>query len=139
MKYTELIKDYYGNLNNLSDLLKKMSESYRLLIGGAAELNNIPEAKSSYVKDAVKRADKLGETIDNLISLIDSCGESYYKYCTVVNDFILKNSSSDVILTEVDDDLLFQNSSIRDEDEDEDIELEKSSIKDRNRKSNIKY
>lgn len=117
MKYHELIKDYYGNLNNLSELLKKMSESYRLLIGGAAELNNIPEAKNSYVKDAVKRADKLGETIDHLISLIDSCGESYYKYCTVINDFILSNSSSDIILTEVDNDLLFENSTIRDEEE----------------------
>jgi hypothetical protein len=117
MKYHELIKDYYGNLNNLSQLLKSMSESYRLLIGGAAELNNIPEAKNSYVKDAVRRADKLGETIDHLISLMDSCGESYYKYCTTVNEFILKNSSSDIILTEVDNELLFQNSTIRDEEE----------------------
>lgn len=116
MKYHELIKDYYQNLNNLSELLKKMSESYRLLIGGAGELNNIPEARSSYVKDAVRRADKLGETIDDLISLIDSCGESYYKYCTTVNEFILNKSSSDMILTEVDDELLFQNSTIREED-----------------------
>lgn len=117
MKYHDLIKDYYGNLNNLNQLLKNMSESYRLLIGGAAELNNIPEAKNSYVKDAVRRADKLGEIIDHLISLMDSCGESYYKYCTTVNEFILKNSNSDIILTEVDDDLLFENSTIRDEEE----------------------
>lgn len=122
MKYQELIKDYYGNLNNLNDLLKKMTESYRLLIGGAAELNNIPEAKNSYVKDAVRRADKLGETIDHLIELIDSCGESYYQYCTIINNFILTNSNSDIILTEVDNDLLFKNSSIRDEDEDDDEE-----------------
>lgn len=115
MKYQELMKEYYGNINNLTQLLKTMVDSYRLLIAGAAELNNINEAKTSYVKDAVHRADKLGDTIDHLIDLIDECGESYFKYCAVVGDHILKKSDSKVILTEVDNELFFQDASTREE------------------------
>lgn len=110
MGYNKLIKEYYGNLNNLADLLKKLTESYRLLIGGAFELNNIPEARTKYVKEAVNRADKLGDEIDHLIDLLDKCGESYYKYVSVMGEYMLKNSNDKVILTEIDSDLQFGNS-----------------------------
>lgn len=105
------MKSYYGEVYNISELLKKVTDSYRLLIAGAAELNNIPEAKSSYVKDAVKRADKLGETIDNLITLLDKCGESYFQYCSVLGNYIMNKSTQKDILTEIDDELLYDNSS----------------------------
>ena len=95
MKYKEMMKSYYGEVYNISELLKKVTDSYRLLIAGAAELNNIPEAKSSYVKDAVKRADKLGETID----------------CSVLGNYIMNKSTQKDILTEIDDELLYDNSS----------------------------
>lgn len=110
MGYHKVMKDYYANLNNLADLLKKLTESYRLLIGGAFELNNIPEARTKYVKEAVGRADKLGDEIDHLIDLLEECGESYYNYCATVNEYILKNADNKVILTEVDSDLQFENS-----------------------------
>ena len=45
MKYQQLMKQYYGDINNLSQLLQSMVNSYRLLIAGAAELNNINEAQ----------------------------------------------------------------------------------------------
>ena len=44
MGYNKLIHEYYINLSNLASLLKTLTDSYRLLIGGAFELNNIPEA-----------------------------------------------------------------------------------------------
>ncbi len=115
MKYQQLIKEYYVDINNLNQLLKTMVDSYRLLIGGAAELNNIYEAKSSYVKEAVHRVNELGKIIDDVIELLDVCGESYFKYCALVGDYILKKSDSNKILTEVDNDLLFQDSSVREE------------------------
>lgn len=115
MKYQQLIKEYYVDINNLNQLLKTMVDSYRLLIVGAAELNNIYEAKSSYVKEAVHRANELGKIIDDVIELLDVCGESYFKYCALVGDYILKKSDSNKILTEVDNDLLFQDSSVREE------------------------
>ena len=115
MKYQQLMKQYYGDLSNLNQLLQSMVNSYRLLIAGAAELNNINEARSSYVKVAVKRADNLGEIIDHVIELLDECGESYFKYIALVGDHILKNTDSSVILTEVDNELLFQDASVREE------------------------
>ncbi|MBS4957818.1 MAG: hypothetical protein KHZ99_12330 [Clostridium sp.] len=115
MKYQQLMKEYYVDINNLNQLLKTMVDSYRLLIAGAAELNNIYEAKSSYVKDAVHRANKLGDTIDNLIDLLEACGETYFKYCAVMGEYILKKSDNKVILTEVDEELFFQDSSVREE------------------------
>lgn len=115
MKYQQLMKQYYGDINNLSQLLQSMVNSYRLLIAGAAELNNINEAKSSYVKVAVKRADSLGKIIDHIIDLIDECGEGYFKYIKIVGGHILKNTDNNVILTEVDNELLFQDVSVREE------------------------
>ena len=115
MKYQQLMKQYYGDINNLSQLLQSMVNSYRLLIAGAAELNNINEAKSSYVKEAVKRADSLGKIIDHIIDLIDECGEGYFKYIKIVGGHILKNTDNNVILTEVDNELLFQDASVREE------------------------
>lgn len=115
MKYQQLMKEYYGDLSNLNQLLQSMVNSYRLLIAGAAELNNINEARSSYVKVAVKRADNLGEIIDHVIELIDEYGASYFKYIALVGDHVLKNTDSSVILTEVDNELLFQDSSVREE------------------------
>ena len=115
MKYQQLMKQYYGDINNLSQLLQSMVNSYRLLIAGAAEFNNINEAKSSYVKVAVKRADSLGKIIDHIIDLIDECGEGYFKYIKIVGGHILKNTDNNVILTEVDNELLFQDASVREE------------------------
>ena len=115
MKYQQLMKEYYVDINNLNQLLKTMVDSYRLLIGGAAELNNIYEAKSSYVKEAVHRANELGKIIDNVIDLLDECGETYFKYCALVGDYILKKSDNKVLVTEVDDELFFQDSSTREE------------------------
>ena len=115
MKYQQLMKQYYRDINNLSQLLQSMVNSYRLLIAGAAELNNINEAKSSYVKVAVKRADSLGKIIDHIIDLIDECGEGYFKYIKIVGGHILKNTDNNVILTEVDNELLFQDASVTEE------------------------
>lgn len=115
MKYQQLMKEYYVDINNLNQLLRTMVDSYRLLIAGAAELNNIYEAKSSYVKDAVHRANKLGDTIDNLIDLLEECGETYFKYCAIIGEYILKKSDNKVILTEVDNELFLQDSSTREE------------------------
>src|SRR5574344_1984151 len=94
MKYKEMMKNYYGEVYNISELLKK-----------------VPEAKSSYVKDAVKRADRLGETIDHLITLLDKCGESYFQYCSVLGNYIMNKSTQKDILTEIDQELIYDNSS----------------------------
>ncbi|MBS4804522.1 MAG: hypothetical protein KH005_06505 [Clostridium sp.] len=121
MSYRHLMKNQYNDINNLTNLLGSMVNSYRLLIGGANELNNISEAKKGDVKEAVKRADNLGEIIDEIIKTLDDCSGAYVKYCKLKKNYIDDKTIKDNILTEIDYDLQFNNSE-RDEDEDEDEE-----------------
>ncbi|WP_411169995.1 hypothetical protein ACH36K_05745 [Clostridium sp. MB05] len=115
MGYKDLIRGQYNEINNLTNLLSSMVNSYRLLIGGANELNNISEAKKSQVKEAVERADDLGDIIDEIIKTIEECSTSYTKYCKIKKQFIEEKTNKHNILTEIDFDLDFDNSEREDE------------------------
>ena len=120
MGYRNLINDQYTDINNLTSLLNSLVNSYRLLLGGANELNNISEARKSDVKEAVKRADNLGEIIDEIIKTLDECNTSYVKYCKIKKSFRDEKTIKDNILTEINKDLDFKNSSFKfDEDNNE--------------------
>ncbi|GAA0756424.1 MULTISPECIES: hypothetical protein [Clostridium] len=110
MQYRNLIKSHYNEINNLTNLLSSMVNSYRLLVGGANELNNISEAKKSQVKEAVKRADDLGEIIDEIIKTLDECSTSYTKYCKIKKQYVDEKTNKDNILTEIDYEVQFDNS-----------------------------
>ena len=121
MSYRGLIKDQYTDVSNLTSLLNTLVNSYRLLIGGAYELNNISEARKSDVKEAVKRADNLGEIIDQIIKTLDECNTSYVKYCKMKKSYIDDKVIKDNILTEINNELEFKNSSsIKDDYDDND-------------------
>ena len=110
MAYREVIKNNGEELNNLADLLGKFVNSYRLLIGGAGELNIIALAKKSEVKDALDRAADVGAIIDDLVKVIESSDNCYFKYMKIKNNFILSKTEKDSILTEINNELEFQNS-----------------------------
>lgn len=110
MAYREIVKENFDELNNLVELLGKFVNSYRLLIGGAAELNSVALSKKNEVKDALDRAEDVGSIIDSLVKVIEGSGECYFKYTKIKNEFILANTQKDNILTEVDNELDFQNS-----------------------------
>ncbi|MEG1287432.1 MAG: hypothetical protein RSD13_05205 [Clostridium sp.] len=119
MAYREVIQNHSDELNNLADLLGKFVNSYRLLIGGAGELNNIALAKKNEVKDALDRAEDVGAIIDDLVKVIESSESCYFKYMKIKNDFISAKTEKDVILTEISNELDFKNNK-RDEEFDED-------------------
>ncbi len=110
MAYREVIKNNGEELNNLADLLGKFVNSYRLLIGGAGELNIIALSKKSEVKDALDRASDVGAIIDDLVKVIESSNDCYFKYMKIKNNFILSKTEKDSILTEINNELEFQNS-----------------------------
>lgn len=122
MAYREVIQNNYEEVNNLTDLLGKFVNSYRLLIGGAAELNNIALSKKSDVKEALDRADDVGSIIDELIKVIESCEGCYFKYIKIKNDFISSKTEKDIILTEISQDLDFKNNKRYKDEEDDDDE-----------------
>ena len=117
MKYDVLAKNQYNDIDNLSRLLKSYVDSYRLLIAGAAELYNINLAKKSDVKKALERVDGVGSLIDNLVASLAKCESAYLKYCKIKNQYMSVATVKDHIFTEIDNELNFQNSSSRDDED----------------------
>ncbi|MCY6356826.1 hypothetical protein [Clostridium sp. ZS2-4] len=108
MGHRKVIETYYTDVNNLTDLLGKLVSSYRLLIGAADELNKIALSRKSDVRDALKRAEKLGETIDDLIKILDDASFNYGAYCQFKSDFIKEKMNVDHIVTEIQEELSFR-------------------------------
>ena len=105
MAHRRVIQNYYNDINNLADILTKLVGSYRLLIGGADELNKIALSKKSEVKDALKRADNLGDIIDETIKVLDDASHSYMSYCKIKTEVMNSKLEINYIETEIDEDL----------------------------------
>jgi len=88
----QFIESWYYDLNNQSDMLFKLTNSYRLLIGGADDFNKIALSKKKDVKNALNRAVELGEIIDEVIKSIDR------SKCVILNYNVLKAEALEKIL-----------------------------------------
>lgn len=99
------MQSYYEDINNLTELLNKYINSYRLLIGGANDLNSNVFAKKSDVKDALKRAEELGEIIDDLIEVLYSISYNYMDYCKLKSKIIKYKLKSEYIEIEINEEL----------------------------------
>lgn len=108
MTQRRVIETYYSDINNLVELLAKLSGSYRVLVGAADDLNRIAFASKSEIKDALNRAEDLGKVIDRLIDVLDDVAIGYVKYCKLKGDTIKTKVNCDNILTEIDEELKFK-------------------------------
>ena len=52
----------------------------------------------------------MGKIIDSILEVIKENEEAYIKYIKLKSKFIIEKTSKDVILTEVEQDVLFENS-----------------------------
>ncbi|MBU3112783.1 hypothetical protein [Clostridium lacusfryxellense] len=105
MAHRRVIETYYNDINNLADILTKLVSSYRLMVGGADELNKIALSKKSDVKDALKRADSLGSIIDETIKVLDDASYSYMSYCRMKTEIMKDKIQIEFIESEIDEDL----------------------------------
>ncbi|MBU3159907.1 hypothetical protein KPL37_09095 [Clostridium frigoris] len=105
MAHRRVVQNYYNDINNLADILSKLVSSYRLLIGGANELNGIALSKKSDVKDALKRASGVGNIIDETIKVLDDASYSYMSYCKIKTEIMKSKLQIEYIETEIDEDL----------------------------------
>lgn len=119
MKFDDFAKNQYNDIDNLSRLLKSYVDSYRLLVASASELYSVNLAKKSDVKRALERVEGVGGLIDNLIEALDKCESGYLKYCKIKNQYMSITNVKDHIYTEIDNELNFQNSSTREDDDEE--------------------
>lgn len=115
MGHSEVFKKHFNEVNNLSSLLNSYANSYRLLVGAAGELNNISKVRKRDLDQALDRVDEMGEIIDVVLEVIKENEEAYIKYIKLKSEVINSKASKDIILTEVEQDLLFDNSSKREE------------------------
>ena len=88
MSNRRVIENYNFDVNNQVDLLGKLVNSYRLLIGGAGELNTIALASKNDVRDAIKRVNKLGGVIDNIIQDMNDRNKAYLKYGKIKDELM---------------------------------------------------
>ncbi|WP_315121027.1 hypothetical protein [uncultured Clostridium sp.] len=105
MNHRRVVEGYYGDINNLTELLAKLVNSYRLLVGGAGELNGIALARKKDVRDAIDRANDLGCVIDEIIDALEHCSCEYTNYCRIKGDVIKSKVHLKNILTEIDEEL----------------------------------
>lgn len=99
------METHYTDVCNLADLLFKLTNSYRLLIGGANELNGMALASKSDIKDALKRVDAVGDLIDDVIDTLDECECSYLNYCKIRSHFIQSKTNAKYIQTEIENEI----------------------------------
>jgi hypothetical protein len=100
---------YFREINSLVDILGKYVNSYRLLIGSAGELNSIALAKKGDVKDTLKRVEEIGDLIDCLVDTLDCAQCNYIEYLKIKGTILQVEISKEIILTEIDNELKFQN------------------------------
>lgn len=110
MAHRKIIQNYYEDINNIADLLTKLVNSYRLLVGGASEMNSIALANKSDVKKAIKRAEEIGNVIDELIETLEDSSIAYIDYCKIKSEIIEKTVELQYIQTEIDEDLKLKES-----------------------------
>lgn len=58
-------------VTQLTDILSSLTQSYRLMIGGAEEFNRITLASRDDVDDAIDRADSVGNIIDEVLIALE--------------------------------------------------------------------
>ena len=113
MGQIEIFRKHFKEVNNLSVVLSSYANTYRLLVGAAGELNNISKVRKRDLDDALDRVDEMGKIIDSILEVIKDNEEAYIKY--IKSKFIMEKASKDIIQTEVEQDLLFENSNREEE------------------------
>ncbi|MBP1889292.1 DNA primase large subunit [Clostridium moniliforme] len=117
--HEKVMASHFDDLVKLTDLLKRYVDSYRLLVSSAAELNTISERRTKEVERAIDRVNEIGGVIDDLINIIEKYQEGYLRYSKFKNDIVIsnyekgkiKNGLTEVIQTEINNELNFFNAS----------------------------
>ncbi len=105
LTHRKVVENYYADMNNLADLLSKLVNSYRLLIGGVHELNGVALAHKDEIKDALDRVDELGKLIDHIISAFKYTDSVYIEYCRLKSDVMKEQMGVQYIQSEIEDEL----------------------------------
>jgi len=96
-----LIENYYLDYYNLIDILCKLTNDYRLLIGGAGEINQIALAHKKDVRKALKRVRVVGDMIDDILEILEKTELSYFDYCRIKSDIVKEKLEFEYVKSEI--------------------------------------
>jgi hypothetical protein len=96
-----LIENYYADYYNLIDILCKLTNNYRLLIGGAAEINQITLAHKKDVRKALKRVRIVGDMIDDILAILEKSEINYFDYCRIKADVVKEKLEYEYVKSEI--------------------------------------
>ncbi|WP_163192016.1 hypothetical protein [Clostridium thermarum] len=105
MSHRKVVENYYADINSIADLISKLVNSYRLLVGGAHELNSVALAHKKDIKDALERAEELGKIIDELLDTLKDTGAGYIEYCKLKSSMIKGHIEPQYIESEIEAEL----------------------------------
>lgn len=77
---TRCSEDYFLTLSRTIDLMAKLVDSYRILVGTASQLNTIGLAEKKEIKEALRLANNITCILDDYIEAVDNCGRGYLSY-----------------------------------------------------------
>jgi len=96
-----LIENYYLDYYNLIDILCKLTNDYRLLIGGAGEINQIALSHKKDVRKALKRVRVVGDMIDDILEILEKTELSYFDYCRIKSDIVKEKLEFEYVKSEI--------------------------------------
>lgn len=96
-----LIENYYLDYYNLIDILCKLTNDYRLLIGGAGEINQIALAHKKDVNKALKRVRVVGNMIDDILEILEKTEISYFDYCRIKAEIVKEKLEFQYVKSEI--------------------------------------
>lgn len=108
MAQRRVIEGYAKDIDVTVDQLVKLVGVYKTLIDAASNLNCITIASKSDVKDALKRARKVGCIIDEIIDSLDYAICTWSKYLRLKTEYINCRLDIDYIEAQVEEELRIQ-------------------------------
>lgn len=99
----QLVDNYNADLFNLLETLSKLTNNYRLMIGGASDLNQITLAHKRDVTKALKRVRVVGDMIDEVLEVLSKSELTYLKYCKIKSDLVSCMNELDFVKAELED------------------------------------
>ena len=96
-----LIENYYTDYYNLIDILCKLTNNYRLLIGGAGEINQIALAHKKDVRKALKRVRVVGDMIDDILEILEKSELTYFDYCRIKAEVVREKLNFEYVKAEI--------------------------------------
>ena len=108
MSQRRVIESYARDVGFNIDQLNKLVVNYKMAVDSACDLNSVALSSRGDVKEAIRRAKKLGKIIDDLIDTVDFTLCTWKKYMELKAQYIDAKLDLSTIEVEVEEEIRLQ-------------------------------